>query len=293
MNWWKKLKGTVKVDEPLNKHTTLRIGGPVKFFIEPKDAQDLKLLISFAKRYKIHLSVIGAGSNILAGDKRLRRIVVKLSSPFFKKITFRGGFVEAGSGLILSELISETAKRGLSGAEFLSGIPGTLGGALSMNAGAWGSQISRAVMRITVMDINGKIKSLAKEEIDFAYRKSSLGKFIILGATLKFFKKDKRKIRQDIERYRKQRNILQDSSFPNAGCVFRNPPGGYAGRLIDLCGLKGRSFGGACISSKHANFILNRNNARAGDILKLMELIKKEVKNNFKINLYPEIKIWQ
>ncbi|MBC8436302.1 MAG: hypothetical protein H8D90_00230 [Candidatus Omnitrophica bacterium] len=143
------------------------------------------------------------------------------------------------------------------------------------------------------MDSRGRIKNLAREKIDFAYRKSNLEKFIILGATLKFFRREKRKIRQDIERYRRQRQLLQDRSFPSAGCIFRNPPGDHAGRLIDLCGLKGRGFGGARISSKHANFILNRKNGRAADILKLMKLIKKEVKDNFKINLQPEIKIWQ
>ncbi|MDI6605758.1 MAG: UDP-N-acetylmuramate dehydrogenase [Candidatus Omnitrophota bacterium] len=293
MNWWKRLEGRVRVDEPLSRHTTWRIGGPADFFIEPRDMQDLKLLISVAKGYKIPILVIGAGSNILAGDKRLRRIIISLSSPFFKKITFKGNLAQAGSGLTLARLVSETAKRGLSGAEFLSGIPGTLGGALSMNAGAWGSQISKAVIQASVMDINAKIKILAKERIDFAYRKSNLGKFIILGATLKFSRKDKRKIRQDIQRYRRQRSILEDRSFPSAGSVFKNPPGEYAGRLIDLCGLKGTTSGGACISLKHANFILNRNNAQAADILRLMALIKKEVKNNFKINLQPEIKIWQ
>ena len=293
MNWWKRLKGRLKLEEPLSKHTTLRTGGPVKFFIQPADTQDLKLLITSAKRYKIPLSVIGAGSNILAGDKRLRRMAVSLSSPFFKEIAFKGNLVEAGSGLMLAKLVSETAKRGLSGAEFLSGIPGTLGGALVMNAGAWGSQISKRVMKIRVMDSRGRIKNLAREKIDFAYRKSNLEKFIILGATLKFFRREKRKIRQDIGRYRRQRQLLQDRSFPSAGCIFRNPPGDHAGRLIDLCGLKGRGFGGARISSKHANFILNRKNGRAADILKLMKLIKKEVKDNFKINLQPEIKIWQ
>ncbi|MFH0762511.1 MAG: UDP-N-acetylmuramate dehydrogenase [Candidatus Omnitrophota bacterium] len=293
MNWWRELKGRVRVNEPLSRHTTLRVGGPADFFIEPKDAQDLKLLISLAKRYKIPILVIGAGSNILAGDRRLRRIIVKLSSPFFKKITFKGRLVRAASGSSIASLVAQTAKRNLSGGEFLSGIPGTLGGALNMNAGAWGSQISKVVLKVEVMDSNAKIKSLAGQSIGFAYRRSSLGKFIILGATLKFTKRDKGEIRRDIQRYRRQRDIRQDRSFPNAGCIFRNPSGEYAGRLIDLCGLKGRASGGACVSSKHANFILNRNNAQAADILKLMNLIKKEVKNNFKINLHPEIKIWQ
>lgn len=287
------VKGRVRLDQPLKRHTALRTGAAVSFFIEPADIEDLKLLISCAKKYKIPLSVIGAGSNILAGDRRLRRIVVSLSSPFFKKLAFKGETAEAGSGLMLAVLVKEALKRGLSGVEFLSGIPGTLGGALAMNAGAWGSRISQKVARVTVIDSRARIRSLSRGEIDFAYRKSGLEKFIILSAALKFVKREKRKIKQDIANYRRRRRILQDFSFPSAGCAFKNPPGGYAGRLIELCGLKGKSIGGACISSKHANFILNRKNARAADILRLMALAKRKVKDNFKINLEPEIKIWR
>lgn len=293
MSWWKKLKGRLKAEEPLKRHTTLRTGGPVKFFIQPADIRDLKLLITCSKRDKIPLSVIGAGSNILAGDKRLRRMVIKLSSPFFKEISFKENLVEAGSGLMLAKLVSETARRGLSGAEFLSGIPGTLGGALAMNAGAWGSQISERVVKVRVMDSQGRVRTLGREKAGFSYRNSGLGKFIILGATLKLFQRERKKIRQDIERYLRQRRKMQGRSFPSAGCIFGNPPGDYAGRLIDLCGLKGRVCGSARISSKHANFILSRKNGRAADILKLMKLVKEEVKDNFKINLHPEIKIWQ
>ncbi len=293
MNWWKGLKGRVKTREPLKKHTTLRIGGPAKFFIEPSDEDDLKSLISCAKSYKIRISVIGTGSNILACDRALRRTVIKLNAPFFKKIIFKGNTAEAGSGLPLSGLVSRAKNRGFSGPEFLSGIPGTVGGALVMNAGAWGKDIAGLVSKVKVMDYGGRIKELPKKDIDFSYRKAGLEKFIILGATLRFRKKEKRKIRKDLEKYRRQREAAQDTTSACAGSVFKNPPGGFAGRLIELCGLKGRRIGGACISARHANFILNRNNARAADILKLMDLAKKEVKKKFGIRLEPEIKIWR
>lgn len=293
MNWCKGFKGRVKIKEPLKRHTTLRIGGPAKFFIEPSDEDDLKLLIIRAKQYKIPISVIGAGSNILSSDKGVNRIVVKLSAPFFKRIIFKGNTAEAGSGLPLGRLILRAKNIGLGGAEFLSGIPGTVGGALAMNAGAWGRDIALLASKVRIMDYNGRVKELAKDSLGLSYRKSGLRDCIILSSTLKFVKKEKKEIKRNLDKFRRKRLASQDSSFPSAGCVFKNPADGITGRLMDLCGLKGRRIGGACISKEHANFILNRNNARATDILKLMELAKKEVKKKFGITLEPEIKIWQ
>lgn len=294
MNWWRGLKNSrVKLGERLARHTTLRIGGPAKFFIEPRDEEALKLLISRAKRCKIPVLVLGAGSNILAGDNWINRAVVKLSAPFFKKVAFKGDTAEAGGGLALAGLISQAKNRGLGGGEFLSGIPGTVGGALAMNAGAWGRDIGSLVRKVRVMDYSGRVKELDKGSLGFGYRKSRLKNYIILGATLKFVKREKQKIQNDLSRFRRQRELSQDIFFPSAGCIFKNPPDGPAGKMIESAGLKGRSIGGACISDRHANFILNRNNASAADFLQLMRLAKKEVKKKFGITLQPEIKIWR
>lgn len=293
MNWLKHLAGKIRAQESLRKHTTFRIGGPAEFFVEPYDITDLKFLLTSAKRRKMPIFVIGAGSNILISDRGIKAIVLRLNSACFKKIFRKQNYLEAGSGLSLGGLIQAARKYGLSGTEFLTGIPGTVGGALAMNAGAWGRSIGSLVEKVNLIDYNGNLKVLRKKEVRFGYRKSSLARYIILSVSLKLTERNKKAIDGAIRKYRLKRLCLEDSSFPNAGCAFRNPPQKSAGRLIDLCGLKGKRVGGACISSQHANFILNQGNARAEDVLRLMDLAKREVKKKFGIDLKPEIKIWQ
>lgn len=287
------IRGKIKFGEPLNKHTTFRIGGPAYLFIEPRSCADLRSAVSLAKKYKIPVLVIGAGSNILAGDKGIEAVVLHLNSVFFKKAYFKGNRLEVSCGLSLGRLIKLAQEHSLSGAEFLTGIPGTVGGALAMNAGAWGKTIGDLVESARVMDYEGRVKTLNKPDIRFGYRQSSLKDYIILNAGLRFVKKDKEAIKEEIDKYRQLRSNAQDNSLPNAGCVFRNPANISAGRLIDLCGLKGKSKGDAFVSMKHANFILNRGRGRAADVLGLMGLIKKRVNKKFGIDLEPEIKIWQ
>ncbi len=292
MNWQRSLKGKVSLEEPLRKYTTFKIGGRAKFFIEPYNYEDLRLLLSLVKKYSIPLRVIGAGSNILIRDQGINGAVLRLSSPCFRKTSFHKNSVTVRAGKFLKELVLSIQKRGLSNTEFLIGIPGTVGGALAMNAGVKGKNIGDLVEDVTVMDYFGRIKTLKKENINFGYRKSSLSKFIILSAKLKLVKRNKRDIEEKIKRYLDYRRSSQDYSFASLGCVFKNPSGDSAGRLIDLCGLKGRRIGNACVSKKHANFILNLKKAKASDVLRLMRLVRKKVKDRFKINLEPEIKIW-
>ncbi len=293
MSWLKKLKGKVRLAEPLKNHTTFKIGGPAKFFIEPKDTQDLRNLILSARACKIPIFLIGAGSNILVSDKGVRGVVLCLSSVNFKKMSAKGRYLCAGAGLLLRQFLSKAQERGLSGAEFLAGIPGTIGGALAMNAGAGGSCIGNLVESVRVMDWTGSIKIMKRKDIRFSYRSSNLSRYIILEACFRLDKKNKSLVRQNIAKYLNLRRNAQDVSLPNAGCIFRNPTTKQAGLLIDLCGLKGKSAGSVKISEKHANFILNKGNAKAVDVLKLMRLIKKKVKERFKIDLKPEIKIWR
>lgn len=294
MSWWKKLKGKIKLKEPLKKHTTLKIGGPAKLFIEPRDPEDLRHLLILLKRYRLPSLVIGAGSNILVSDRGVSTVVLRLNAPFFKNMNFNGRHLEAGGGASLNQVVLDCAKQGLSGAEFLIGIPGTVGGAIIMNAGQakGGKGIGDLIEDVTVIDYSGKVKKLNKAKIRFGYRGSNLSRYIILSARLRLTKKNRKKITQDMHKYILVRKKSQDYRYPSAGCIFKNPAGDSAGRLIELCGLKGRRIGAASVSLRHANFIINKGKARADDVLKLMGLVKKEVKDKFKIDLKPEVEIW-
>lgn len=295
MNWLKSLKGKIRSNEPLSQHTTFRIGGVARLFYQPRDFTDLRQLIICARRDKIQILVIGAGSNLLVNDRGVKGIVVGLDKPVFKDIKYCGGLLEVGAGMPLAGLIKFALDYNLSGCEFLVGIPGTVGGALVMNAGISekGKNISQLVKDVTVMDYNGNIRVLKRKDIRFAYRASSLYKYIVLKARLKLFKSNQKKIRYNLRRYLNQRKTQSDYSYPNAGCIFKNPEGLSAGKLIDMCGLKGRHFGDAYVSHKHANFIVNKCKAKASDVLKLTAYIKRNVKNKFGITLEPEIKIWK
>lgn len=293
MNCLKRLKCCLKFNESLKERTTFKIGGAAEVFVEPNDETDLKSLITCAKSDNIPILVIGSGSNLLIGGGLIKAAVLKLNKPYFRKIVLKKNFLEAGAGVALARLISASAKKSLSGAEFLAGIPGTVGGALAMNAGAWGNDIGSLVESVRVMDYSGRIKTLRGKQLKFGYRKSNLAKFIILSARLRLKKIGRQSIRKNILRNLALRRNSQDSGFPNAGCIFKNPQGESAGRLIDLCGLKGRRAGGAVISEKHANFILNRNNASAKDVMSLMKLARLRVMKKFGIDLEPEIKIWE
>lgn len=283
----------VKLQEPLKAHTSFKIGGPAQFFANPLVTGHLQDLILSAKKSKVPVFTIGAGSNILISDRGIRGLVIKFDSPFFCRFSLEEERIWAGCGLGLAQVMFKAKENGLSGIEFLAGIPGTLGGAAVMNAGAWGKSIGDFIEVVEVMDSKGQIKILHKTDLEFKYRSSSLSKYFVLSVCLKLRKNRKERIQENIGKFLENRLKDQDLSLPNAGCVFKNPEGSSAGRLIDMCGLKGRRIGGARVSLKHANFILNENNARADDILQLMNLAKREVRNKFNIKLEPEIKIWK
>lgn len=299
MSWLKELKrklpenfkGDYKFNEPLSKHNKFRIGGRCLVWCEPKDLEDLKFILKYTKEENIPLFVIGEGSNILVRDKGFKGIVIHLDTPYFRRIEFRGNFVFAGCGLKLSQIIRLAAKKNLGGLEFLFGIPGSLGGALVMNAGSSEKSIGDLIEDITVMDYNGRIKILNKRNIRFGYRNSNLSRFIILSAHLRLVKRDRKEIEDRIARYRIYRKRTQPQNIPSAGCIFKNPKGLSAGKIIEECGLKGKRIGGAEISYKHANFILNKGKAKARDILRLMRFIQKKVYKKYRILLEPEIKI--
>lgn len=290
MNWPKELK--IKPNYPLKDRTTFKIGGLAQFFCEPEDRRVLSLLVKTARDKKLPVRVLGAGSNLLVNDKLVKGLVIKLNSPCFKGITEQKGAIRAGCSVALARLIKFASERSLQGLESLVGIPGTVGGALAMNAGCRGYNFSDSVKEVEIMDRNGKIKYLKKSRIDFGYRSSSLAEYIILSCLLKLKKGTRARIEQDSSRFLALRRKTQDLTYPNAGCVFKNPKGSQAGRLIDLCGLKGKNIGDAYISERHANFILNKGKASSKDVSRLMRLVKNRVKSKFKFELEPEIRIW-
>ncbi|MFA5223722.1 MAG: UDP-N-acetylmuramate dehydrogenase [Candidatus Omnitrophota bacterium] len=293
MLWPKSLNKQIKTKVKLARLTSFKVGGEVEFFLEAADITELKNALVFAGRKRLPVFILGAGSNILASSSGLNGLVIKLGGEFFKHVYRDGISLEAGAGIQLNQLILYAKNNALAGLEFLAGIPGTLGGALAGNAGAWGKSIGALVEEVRVLDYRGNPGLFGSKELKFSYRKSNLNKYIVVSARLKLCPADKKTIGLRIREYLLQRNKTQGTKFPNAGCIFKNPAKLSAGKLIDACGLKGSSKGGAVISGVHANFILNKGNADSRDILLLMDLMRKKVREKFKINLEPEIKIWR
>ena len=297
MAWSKSLKRKAEFSQPLKNLTTFRIGGAARSFYRPKSLSQLKQLVKYLRGREQKILVLGAGSNILVSDRGVDAAVIKLDAPAFGRIKKEGVFVEAGAGKALAQLIAYCRDKGLSGLEFMAGIPGTVGGALAMNAGIAykgnNPAIGDLVESVKVLDYNSNLKILGRAKFKFGYRSSNLSRYIILSARLKLSPKNKRAVANDVSGFLRRRQAVQDYSRPNAGCVFKNPPGDSAGRLIDACGLKGCRAGGAAVSLRHANFILNADRARCQDVLALIRLIKKEVRNKYGVSLRTEIKIWK
>jgi UDP-N-acetylmuramate dehydrogenase len=293
MLWPKNLNKKIKTKVTLSGYTSFRIGGPAEYFFEPQDLGELRQALVAAKQGGLRVFILGSGSNILVNQAGLKGLVIRLSGRYFKQCFHQGSCIAAGSGVKLNQLISFARKNNLGGLEFLVGIPGTLGGCLMGNAGAWGRSIGELVKQVTVLDNCGKLKLLSGKQLKFSYRKSNLDKYIIFGAKLKLTIAPKKRILAKINEYALRRRQSQGNSLPSAGCIFKNPGRDSAGCLIDRCGLKGKTRGQAIISQQHANFILNAGQAKTRDVLSLMDLMRKKVREKFKINLEPEIKIWK
>ncbi|MFN4111558.1 MAG: UDP-N-acetylmuramate dehydrogenase [Ignavibacteria bacterium] len=282
-------KGNISISEPLSRFTTFRIGGPADYYLEPLDREDLVNLIKYLNEIGYPFIIIGNGSNILISDEGIRGAAINLEFGF-NKIEVSKNFVFAEAGIKLSKLVDVCIENSLVGIENLAGIPGTLGGAILMNAGAYGGEISDYILKVEIFD-GEKILFLSKEECGFAYRKSNLEGKIILSAEFQLQTGDKEKAKARRKELLLKRNQSQPVELPNAGSIFKNPPNDFAARLIEQAGLKGFTIGGAKVSEKHANFIVNFNNASANDVLKLMKIIQESVYQKFGIELEPEIKM--
>lgn len=267
-----------KIDEPLSRHTSFKIGGPASWFCSPKNSNELKEALQFAKKHKLKIFIIGAGSNVLFSDEGFNGLVIKLAF---------------GAGQSLSYLVNSLSKQGYDGLEYLAGIPGSVGGAVYMNAGQAGVTIGDLVEKVWTMDFNGKEKVFSKAQCKFGYRKSVFQKLrlIITKVELKLKKGDSKAIREKISQMIKDKTSKQPYDHPSAGSIFKNPKGHSAWKLIEDAGLKGKRIGGAMVSEKHANFIVNLGHAKAADVLKLIDIIQTSVKKKFKIKLVTEIKI--
>ena len=285
------IRGNIKEKEMMSKHTYYGIGGPADAYIMPKDKDDLSKILRFANNNSIPTYFIGSGSNLLISDDGINGLVLNPGKAF-RHLQFNGSTVYAESGVMLGRIVRESIKRNLSGLESLIGVPGTLGGALVMNAGAFGGEISNYLQSVNIMNMKGEIISYTPKDLNFAYRFSSFkeNEFII-SAEFILKEGDPKVIRKKKDNANMGRKTNQPLKFRSAGSVFKNPKKFAAGYLIDKVGLKGTKIGDAEISKHHANFFVNNGKASSSDILNLIKLAKEKVKKEFNINLELEIKL--
>ena len=282
----------IKVDEPMKKHISFKVGGPADFLVKPKTEEELSNIIAFAKRENVPFIVIGNGSNLLVKDGGIRGIVIELSDNF-NNYEIDGNIIKAQSGALLAIIGRNAMKNSLTGFEFAAGIPGTLGGALAMNAGAYGGEMKNIVESVRIMDEDGNIKEYSNEEMAFSYRHSRLSdtKHIALSARIKLQKGIYEDIKEIMDDLRLKRTSKQPLEYPSAGSTFKRPEGYFAGKLIQDSDLNGYQMGGAQVSSKHSGFIINYDKASAKDIINLIDHVKERVFECFGVRLEEEVKI--
>ncbi len=293
---WEEQGIKIRLEEPMALHTSFKVGGKADLMAWVTDAAQLRYALGFAGKQNLPFWIIGRGTNLLVRDEGIKGIVVVLAGSFKKKSILEGEkefkIVQAGAGMTLANFASFALNNRLTGMECLCGIPGTLGGALLMNAGAGGQEIGALVESVRFMDFEGNVRTLLKKEIEFSYRHSSLmDKGIVLSANLRLPVESGREILKKMRSHLQWRKERQPLSFPSAGSIFKNPDGASAGQLIESVGLKGKRVGGAEISEKHSNFIVNRGEATASDILQLMETAKNLVLEKTGVKLELEIKV--
>ena len=283
----------ILLDEPLNKHTTYGVGGTASAFVLPSDSNDLIKILKFINHKNLNLSIMGSGSNLLVSDRGFDGVVISLKNSFKNFEISKSLEVNIGTGVMLGNMVRKLTQKSVIGLESLVGVPGTLGGAIIMNAGAYGSEISNNLVSVKVIDLNGNQKTYIKEDIDFAYRYSSFKKNeLIIEAKFQFQKGNIDTINKNQSDASSKRKLNQPLTYKSAGSVFKNPVDSpAAGYLIDKSNLKGTRIGDAEISQKHANFIINHGNAKSNEIFELIKIIKNKVKSNFNINLELEVKL--
>lgn len=292
MNIFSGLEEIVETDYPLAKRTWYGLGGRADYFIRPKTIEQLKEVVRRCNENKIQIYVMGFGSNLLVSDDGLRAAVIKLEAEQFAKILFEGQEVTAWAGAELSKLVLTCVEKGLSGIEALTGIPGSIGGAVKMNAGGNFGDFGAAVETVTLMDNLGNVFEKGKPELAFDYRRTNITAKFILNARLALNTADPEQIMRTVKEIWIYKKNNQPLNTRNSGCIFKNPRGISAGALIDRADLKGLRIGGAVVSEKHANFIIAEKGCTSRDVVRLIEVIKQRVKEQFEVELELEIEIW-
>ena len=277
--------------ELMSRHTTFRIGGPADFFLVPENADEIKKIIAVCKEKNVPYFILGNGSNLLVGDGGFRGVVLQI----FKKmndVRVEGERVTAQAGVLLSKVASAAYNASLTGLEFAAGIPGTLGGAVRMNAGAYGGEMKDVILSAKSLTFSGEIIDRSAEEMEFSYRRSIYRHVseIILSAKFELKKDDKLHIKEKMNEYITRRKQKQPLEYPSAGSTFKRPEGYFAGKLIQDAGLKGYQVGDAQVSEKHSGFVINRGNATASDVMQLISDVKDKVKEQFGVTMEPEVK---
>ena len=284
-------KDSILTDEPMSRHTTFRVGGPADFFVTPKAKEEVRDVIRICKEAGMPYYIIGNGSNLLVSDAGYRGVIVQIYKEM-NEVKVEGDLVKAQAGALLSGIAAKALGAELSGFEFASGIPGTIGGACVMNAGAYGGEMKDVLESVTVLTGEGKIIELGRNELELGYRTSVIAKkgYIVLGAVLKLERGDGEKIKTYMDELKEKRVTKQPLEYPSAGSTFKRPEGYFVGKLIEDAGLRGFQVGGAQVSEKHCGFVINRDHATAADIMELLRQVQIRVKENSGVDLEPEVK---
>ena len=281
----------IYINEPMNKHTTFRIGGSADVLVTPGVSETAEVL-RLCKNHDIPVTIIGNGSNLLVGDQGIRGVVIEFGRPA-EEIVIQGEQMHVTAGTMLSKAANEAAANGLSGLEFAAGIPGTVGGAVVMNAGAYGGEMKDVIRTVTVLTKEGEKQTLTLEELDLGYRHSCIpeNNYIVLAAELSLQKADTEQIRTVMADLRERRVTKQPLEYPSAGSTFKRPEGYFAGKLIQDAGLRGYQVGGAQVSEKHCGFVINKGDATARDVRQLITDVQKKVYEEFHVQIEPEVKM--
>ena len=284
-------KDSILIDEPMSRHTTFRVGGPADFFVTPKAKEEVRDVVRICKEAGMPYYIIGNGSNLLVSDAGYRGVIVQIYKEM-NEVKVEGDLVKAQAGALLSGIAAKALGAELSGFEFASGIPGTIGGACVMNAGAYGGEMKDVLESVTALTGEGKIIELGRNELELGYRTSVIAKkgYIVLGAVLKLERGDGEKIKTYMDELKEKRVTKQPLEYPSAGSTFKRPVGYFAGKLIEDAGLRGFQVGGAQVSEKRCGFVINRDHATAADIMELMRQVQIRVKENSGVDLEPEVK---
>ena len=285
-------EANVLQDEPMSGHTTFRIGGPADFFVTPSEAGEISRITHLCRERDIPYYVVGNGSNLLVGDKGYRGVIIQIFKNM-NRISVEGEEIHAQAGALLSKVAAAACEAELEGMEFASGIPGTLGGAVRMNAGAYGGEMKQVLKNATVLTADGDVLTIPEAEMGMGYRTSIVSKmdYVVLEAVLSLKKGRKEEIRARMDELREKRVEKQPLEYGSAGSTFKRPEGYFAGKLIQDAGLKGYRVGGAQISEKHSGFVINTDHASAQDVYQLMQDVDKKVYRQFGVHLEPEVRL--